>query len=282
MQYSSDGTIGVFFFGMYDYLSMDYGVCISYDLMLEALKSENPESFTKLSTSHLVARAFATAAPALAGVNMLLVLSALMRKTSRGLWIIFGVLSVCCLVFQAMTFMVFNDRMCKPTTYGDTLESVNKTAESITIETAELKTIPVKCFIDEGSKLAIAAMSLYLVAAVSIFKTPAPKKPLFDCHSGSNVDEQDKRRQEPSAFQNPQTLPPKQPMRSIYTATQQMSPNASAMDSSAPPEEAYGRKVITTTMNPDGTRTTHISSCTPAPSAERSQPYEKSLNELEV
>jgi len=257
--------------------------------MLEALKSENPESFTKLSTSHLVARAFATAAPALAGVNMLLVLSALMRKTSRGLWIIFGVLSVCCLVFQGMTFMAFNNRMCKPTTYGDilesvnkTTESVNKTTESIPIETADLETIPVKCFIDEGSKLAIAAMSLYLVAAVSIFKTPAPKKPLFDCHSGSNDDEQDKRRQEPSAFQNPQTLPPKQPMRSIYTATQQMSPNASAMDSSAPPEEAYGRKVITTTMNPDGTRTTHISSCTPAPSAERSQPYEKSLNELEV
>jgi hypothetical protein len=154
-------TPSIFFWGLYQYLLSSVNDCASIDLLIDSSQGD-----LKLDGSWKAAQAFGVLAAIFGGITMLILLTPLCMSTmNKGLWNFLAFLEILCLILQGLTFLIFNTDLCDSSTNTS-----------------------VKCSIDGGASTAIAAMVLYLLAAIVICKTPYPDAPLFKFSQDLNVD----------------------------------------------------------------------------------------------
>lgn len=166
-------TTNVSFTGIFQFFAS--GGCVSLSLLLD-IQDPNDENRVELSGSHKAAQAFGVLTPVVGGIIMLQLLAQFICRQGKCTRVFSSVVMFLCVVFQGLTFIIFNDDNCKSETVVDENGNEARTAR--------------KCTVDTGAKEAIAAMAMFLLAGLLICKIPSPETPLFKISFDSMESEQ--------------------------------------------------------------------------------------------
>eukprot|EP00568_Trieres_chinensis_P014033 CAMPEP_0183321974 /NCGR_PEP_ID=MMETSP0160_2-20130417/70341_1 /TAXON_ID=2839 ORGANISM="Odontella Sinensis, Strain Grunow 1884" /NCGR_SAMPLE_ID=MMETSP0160_2 /ASSEMBLY_ACC=CAM_ASM_000250 /LENGTH=220 /DNA_ID=CAMNT_0025489025 /DNA_START=84 /DNA_END=743 /DNA_ORIENTATION=- len=157
-----NNVVGVNLVGLFSTYSVNIGQCFSLRLQLDAQDPTAPGREI-ITGSHRAAMAFGVLACLAGAAAMFLLLVPVFKRTSRGLWTLAGGLCGTALVFQGLTFLIFNDDRCKK-------QEVCQVGAGCSV----------LCAVDKGGEFAITAMVMYLFAGLLVRRTPAPTDdPLF-------------------------------------------------------------------------------------------------------
>mmetsp|Transcript_19057 Transcript_19057/g.29343 ORF Transcript_19057/g.29343 Transcript_19057/m.29343 type:complete len:263 (-) Transcript_19057:343-1131(-) len=147
------------YWGLYKYAARGT-YCVSLSLLEDSQTPTDPDKF-EVDASWKVAQAAGVAAPIIGGIATLMLTLQICRPIRKLKWIAISVLSFVALVIQGVTFLVLNSDECK------------QSSEDKIANTAQ------KCTLEEGANQAIAAMTFYFVAGITMCCTSPPETPLL-------------------------------------------------------------------------------------------------------
>jgi len=150
------------FDGLFRSLDTTSNRCVSQNLVIDSQPILPDEPIMKISTSHKVARAFGIIAPFFGAVSVFLSMFPFFRKSSKVVGLAAAWMCFASMIFQSLTFMLFNMQECKDSTEVDATGTVNVTMQ-----------YTVHCKVDEGANHSIAAAVLFLIAGIVLCRLPA-------------------------------------------------------------------------------------------------------------